>query len=82
MLLQIILLIIMISDCYVAACGLPDLRKDHAVVIARFARDCLQKTMELTRRLERTLGPDTSDVSRKEMTLPNNTRIRWLDFFT
>ena len=49
-------------DCYVAACGLPDPRKDHAVVMARFARDCLLKTNELTRRLERTLGPDTGDV--------------------
>jgi class 3 adenylate cyclase len=28
-----------IGDCYVAVCGLPDPRKDHAVVMARFARD-------------------------------------------
>jgi class 3 adenylate cyclase len=27
-----------IGDCYVAVCGLPDPRKDHAVVMARFAR--------------------------------------------
>jgi class 3 adenylate cyclase len=36
-----------IGDCYVAVCGLPDPRKDHAVVMARFARDCLTKMNDL-----------------------------------
>jgi len=31
--------------------------------MARFARDCLNKTNELTRMLERTLGPDTGDLA-------------------
>ena len=82
-----------VGDCYVAACGLPDPRKDHAgkcdldesnmlqfltmllsylfrrpfvhciVAMARFARDCMVKTNELTRALECTLGPDTADLA-------------------
>ena len=46
-----------------AACGLPEKRRDHAVVMARFARDCLVKTIELTQELEKTLGPDTGDLA-------------------
>jgi class 3 adenylate cyclase len=30
-----------IGDCYVAVTGLPEARKDHAVVMARFANECL-----------------------------------------
>jgi class 3 adenylate cyclase len=30
-----------IGDCYVAVTGLPEARKDHAVVMARFAYECL-----------------------------------------
>jgi class 3 adenylate cyclase len=52
-----------VGDCYVAVTGLPDPRKDHAVVMARFARDCMHKMHALTRRLEVTLGPDTADLS-------------------
>jgi class 3 adenylate cyclase len=51
-----------IGDCYVAVAGLPDPRKDHHVVMARFARDCLYKFGYLTRQLEVTLGPDTSEL--------------------
>src|SRR3569832_3009032 len=51
-----------IGDSYVAVCGLPLPRKDHAVVMARFARDCRNKMNELTRQLEKTLGPDTGDL--------------------
>jgi class 3 adenylate cyclase len=43
--------------------GLPDPRKDHAVVMARFARDVLYKMNDLTKRLEVELGPDTGDLS-------------------
>lgn len=43
--------------------GLPDPRKDHAVVMARFARDVLTRMNDLTKRLEVTLGPDTGDLS-------------------
>jgi class 3 adenylate cyclase len=52
-----------IGDCYVAVCGLPDPRKDHAIVMARFARDCMTKMNDLTKKLEFTLGPDTADLS-------------------
>ncbi|CAB9500133.1 Receptor-type guanylate cyclase gcy [Seminavis robusta] len=52
-----------IGDCYVAVAGLPEPRKDHATVMARFARDCLNAINDLTKRLEITLGPDTGDLS-------------------
>jgi Adenylate and Guanylate cyclase catalytic domain len=51
-----------IGDSYVAVCGLPEAREDHAVVMCRFARDCRQKMNEITRSLESTLGPDTGDL--------------------
>lgn len=40
-----------------AVAGLPELRSDHAVVMARFARDLLDKMGSLTSQLETTLGP-------------------------
>eukprot|EP00934_Nitzschia_sp_Nitz4_P000116 Nitzschia sp. Nitz4//scaffold136_size62208//9461//13452//NITZ4_006362-RA/size62208-augustus-gene-0.6-mRNA-1//-1//CDS//3329535600//116//frame0 len=52
-----------VGDCYVAATGIPDFRRDHAVVMVRFARDILAKMMSLTKELEVTLGPDTGDLS-------------------
>lgn len=51
-----------VGDCYVAVSGLPDPRKDHAVVMARFAKDCLYRMINLTKRLETSLGPDTGDL--------------------
>ena len=52
-----------IGDCYVAVTGLPEPRKDHATVMARFSRDCLAKFNELVSALEVTLGPDTGDLN-------------------
>jgi class 3 adenylate cyclase len=52
-----------IGDCYVAVSGLPEPRKDHAVVMARFAQSCMLKQQELTKKLEEILGPDTSTLS-------------------
>jgi class 3 adenylate cyclase len=52
-----------VGDCYVAVCGLPLPRKDHAVVMARFARDCTKKANKITRKLEVLLGPDTADLA-------------------
>lgn len=52
-----------IGDCYVAVTGLPDPRKDHAVVMARFARDCMIRMRTLSKKLEVTLGPDTGDLA-------------------
>jgi class 3 adenylate cyclase len=51
-----------IGDSYVAVVGLPEPRKDHAVVMARFARDCRDAMAELTRELEVKLGPDTGNL--------------------
>jgi len=47
---------------YVAVAGLPNPRKDHHICMARFARDCLQKTNILFTELEIELGPDTADL--------------------
>ena len=52
-----------IGDCYVAVTGLPEPRKDHATVMARFSKDCLAKFNELVSDLEVTLGPDTGDLN-------------------
>ena len=52
-----------IGDCYVAVTGLPEPRKDHATVMARFSKDCLAKFNELVSALEVTLGPDTGDLN-------------------
>ena len=45
-----------VGDVYIGVAGLPEEREDHAIVVARFARDCVHKTFELTRKLEVTLG--------------------------
>ena len=41
---------------------LPDPCKEHALVMARFARDILEKLNNLTHKLEVSLGPDTGDL--------------------
>mmetsp|Transcript_22665 Transcript_22665/g.50613 ORF Transcript_22665/g.50613 Transcript_22665/m.50613 type:complete len:1177 (+) Transcript_22665:27-3557(+) len=51
-----------IGDSYVAVTGLPDPRTDHAVVMAKFARDCRQQFNDLCSALESTLGPETGDL--------------------
>ncbi len=50
------------SDCYVASCGAPIPRDDHAVVMARYASDCLRTLPLVVTQLERSLGPDTGDL--------------------
>jgi len=52
-----------VGDCYVAAAGIPDPRKDHALMVARFARDIMIIFGRLTKELEVTLGPDTGDLN-------------------
>jgi len=52
-----------IGDCYVAVAGLPKPQKKHAVIMARFARDCVQMTKYVTADLEVTLGPGTSELA-------------------
>jgi Adenylate and Guanylate cyclase catalytic domain len=51
-----------VGDCYVAVCGLPDPDKNHAVVMAKFANDCLREMNRLTSELVLELGPDTNDL--------------------
>jgi class 3 adenylate cyclase len=51
------------GDCYVAASGLPNPRKDHAVAMARFAKDILHCMTQLMKELVVTLGPDTIDLT-------------------
>jgi Adenylate and Guanylate cyclase catalytic domain len=45
-----------IGDSYVAVVGLPTPRKHHAVVMARFAQDCMHSMTRITADLEATLG--------------------------
>lgn len=51
-----------IGDSYVAAAGLPEKRKDHAVAMARYARDCVLSMQGVVQQLEIYLGPDTADL--------------------
>ena len=51
-----------VGDCYVAVSGLPEPRKDHAIVMARFARDTVLTVRQVVKRLELSLGPDTGDL--------------------
>jgi hypothetical protein len=46
-----------VGDCYVAVAGLPDPRLDHAIVMAKFAKDCMYRMTEVTHDLEVKLGP-------------------------
>ena len=50
-----------VGDCYVAVAGLPEPRKDHAIVMARLAQDCLIKSQRVFKALETILGPDTGE---------------------
>ena len=43
-------------DSYVAVAGLPQPRKDHALIMARFADDCLEKMGQIARELESHFG--------------------------
>lgn len=52
-----------IGDCYVAVSGLPEPRKDHAIVMVKFAYECLVLMHDLTRKLESSLGPGTADLA-------------------
>ncbi|KAL7580183.1 hypothetical protein ACA910_012934 [Epithemia clementina (nom. ined.)] len=52
-----------VGDCYVAVAGLPDPRKDHAVVMARFSADCLVKFKSVVKQMVVTLGPDTEELA-------------------
>ena len=42
--------------------GLPEETEDHALRVAKFARSCVHRMNKLTRTLELSLGPDTTDL--------------------
>ena len=46
----------------VAVTGLPDPQKNHAVIMARFAMECKSKMRDVTKKLVKTLGPETEDL--------------------
>ena len=46
-----------IGDTYVAVSGLPQPRKNHAIVMARYAKACIDKMTVVCHRLVQTLGP-------------------------
>eukprot|EP00526_Cylindrotheca_closterium_P003695 CAMPEP_0113621262 /NCGR_PEP_ID=MMETSP0017_2-20120614/10860_1 /TAXON_ID=2856 /ORGANISM="Cylindrotheca closterium" /LENGTH=1329 /DNA_ID=CAMNT_0000530993 /DNA_START=95 /DNA_END=4084 /DNA_ORIENTATION=- /assembly_acc=CAM_ASM_000147 len=50
------------GDCYIAVAGLPDPQPDHALRMTKFARSCLNKVNEITKKLEVSLGPGTGDL--------------------
>lgn len=52
-----------VGDCYVAVCGLPEQRDDHAIVMARFATACLSAFKICVADLELELGPGTADLN-------------------
>lgn len=60
---------------YVAVCGLPDPKKDHAIVMAKFSRECVDKFNEVVRSLEMKLGPDTGELAVRYVFL-NLLRVR------
>ena len=51
-----------VGDSYVAVVGVPIPRKDHALAMTRFARDCLLALPKVVLKLERILGPGTGDL--------------------
>jgi class 3 adenylate cyclase len=51
-----------IGDCYVAATGLPEPQDNHAIIMVRFARDCMVKVNELKHELVDKLGADTAEL--------------------
>lgn len=51
-----------VGDCYVAVTGIPKPRKDHAVLMARFAKRVIDTFNATVKKLEVSLGPDTGDL--------------------
>jgi class 3 adenylate cyclase len=52
-----------IGDCYVAVTGLPDPQPDHAIVMAIFARECIDQMQKLLPNLSNYFGPETLKLS-------------------
>jgi Adenylate and Guanylate cyclase catalytic domain len=54
---------ILFHSSYMAVTGLPQPRNDHAVVMARFAKDILKRMRPICKRLTIRLGPDTCELN-------------------
>jgi class 3 adenylate cyclase len=52
-----------IGDCYVAVAGLPSPQADHALIMVKFAEDCLIKMRKVTAQLAPSLGEDTKNLN-------------------
>jgi class 3 adenylate cyclase len=52
-----------IGDTYIAVCGLPQPRKNHATDAARFALKCMDIMRDTTKALDQSLGRGTSDLT-------------------
>ena len=52
-----------IGDSYLAVTGLPEPQANHAIIMAKFTFECMEKLKVVIRELEVTLGPDTGDLS-------------------
>ena len=46
-----------------AATGVPDPQVDHAVIMVRFARECLARMRKLLQDIKERLGEDTVDLN-------------------
>ena len=42
--------------------GIPEHQKNHAVIMARFSRDCMRVMRQVTRKLSEKLGEDTNNL--------------------
>jgi class 3 adenylate cyclase len=51
-----------VGESYVAVTGLPKPQADHAVRMARFARECLYRVPTLLEEMSVDLGPDTAEL--------------------
>ena len=52
-----------IGDCYVAVTGLPKPQEQHAVIMAKFAADCMTALSGMMHVLVEKLGSDTANLS-------------------
>jgi class 3 adenylate cyclase len=50
------------GDSYIAVCGAPQERQDHALRMARFATDCRDRSVEIMHNLDFELGLGTTNL--------------------
>ena len=53
---------VLLASIPVAVTGLPEPQSNHAVIMVRFAGECMMRMNEVTKELEVSLGPDTGDL--------------------